>query len=100
MHIDGKWQFPGQLSGKRKHSCDDEVYNFVLDKAHTIKLQGGNRAVTLGHGLQGDVVGHPYFGDMVRVQNDLKQLSVDETGSYFVTHFKRDSETNMICGMH
>lgn len=100
VHIDGKWQFPGQLSGKTKHSCDDEVYNFVLDKAHTIKLQGGDRAVTLGHGLQGDVVGHPYFGDMVRVQNDLKQLSVDETGSYFVTYFKRDSETNMICGMH
>mmetsp|Transcript_64913 Transcript_64913/g.131853 ORF Transcript_64913/g.131853 Transcript_64913/m.131853 type:complete len:100 (-) Transcript_64913:68-367(-) len=48
------------------------VYNIVLDRGHVVTVDGVE-AVTLGHGLQDDIVRHPYFGTHA-VVDDLRAL--------------------------
>ena len=63
------WVFP--------HSCDksyitdcDYMYNFVLDKNHTIMI-GNTICATLGHGFtDNEVIKHDYYGTQ-KVINDL-----------------------------
>ena len=37
---------------------------------------------TVGHGLKGDVIGHPYFSDLVR--NDIENMSADCDGCVII----------------
>ena len=56
----GKWRFPGLLGQVAVRACP-HVLNLVLDRGHEL-LVDGVACVTLGHGLQGAVVGHAYWG--------------------------------------
>lgn len=70
----GRWAKPHQLLEKQQaRRCDstDVVYNFVLDSGHTIEV-GGVVCATLGHGLKGANVEHPYFGSAAVIE-DLKK---------------------------
>ena len=58
--IDGEWKFPADV-GDIEDVMIDAWYNLVLSDGVSIILNG-IEAVTLGHGLKGDVVEHPYFG--------------------------------------
>lgn len=48
------------------------VYNFVLEKGHTMEINGVY-CVTFGHGFKGEKVAHPYFGTE-RIVDDLKEF--------------------------
>ena len=56
----GRWRFP-LLLGRRIARRLPAVYNLVLSREH-VALVGGVACVTLGHGLEGPVVGHPFWG--------------------------------------
>jgi len=58
--LSGRWRFPLMLGQSVIRPCD-AVYNLLLDAGHVIDV-GGVAAVTLAHGLEGDVVGHPFWG--------------------------------------
>jgi len=57
----GCWRFPHML-GQRVVVSASHVYNFVLEPGHPTVLVGGVPCAALGHGLEGDVIGHPYWG--------------------------------------
>ena len=50
----------------------EAVYSLVLESGHTVMI-GNFECVTLGHGLDGAVVGHPYLGT-AKVVDDLKRF--------------------------
>ena len=57
----GRWRFP-LLLGRRVVRFDvPAVYNLVLSREH-VALVGGVPCATLGHGIEGNVIGHPFWG--------------------------------------
>jgi Mg-chelatase subunit ChlD len=92
------WKFPQDDESFQKSYIDDEyVYDFILDKDHTVELNG-IFAVTLNHGFEGDIIGHEYFGTN-RIQDDLMKHSDWDTGLITMhrINFIRDSRTNKLC---
>lgn len=71
VRVEGSWHFPCNLGAVAQEACD-AVYSFVLQGGHSM-LIGGWECVTLGHGLDEDVVRHPYLGTQ-RVIEDLRML--------------------------
>eukprot|EP00746_Dinoflagellata_sp_MGD_P138916 gnl/MRDRNA2_/MRDRNA2_72470_c0_seq1.p1 gnl/MRDRNA2_/MRDRNA2_72470_c0~~gnl/MRDRNA2_/MRDRNA2_72470_c0_seq1.p1 ORF type:complete len:1023 (-),score=174.32 gnl/MRDRNA2_/MRDRNA2_72470_c0_seq1:198-3188(-) len=89
VRINGEWMRPRDVPTTlvTTNSCGC-VYNFVLDHCHTL-LVDGIECVTWGHGISGDVVGHPYFGSS-RIISDLARLPGWEQGLLSVDGFFRD----------
>lgn len=93
------WKFPINLSCFHDLYIENEyVYDFILDKHHTVDLNG-LYAVTLNHGMSNtEVVSHEYFGTN-RVENDLMKHSNYQTG--YITldkwEFVRDIMTQRVC---
>merc|ERR1719240_2538543 len=89
VRINGEWMrsrdVPGGSVTSNSCSC---VYNFVLDHCHTL-LVDGIECVTWGHGITGDVVGHPYFGSS-RIIRDLARMPGWKQGLVCVDGFLRD----------
>jgi len=56
----GKWRFPHILGRRVARRCGS-VFNLVLASEH-VAIVGGVPCATLGHGLRGPVVGHPFWG--------------------------------------
>lgn len=77
---DNQWKFPINLDCFHSSYIEDEyVYDFILDKHHTVELNG-LYAVTLNHGIfDTRVVSHEYFGTN-RVENDLMKHPDYQTG--------------------
>ena len=98
VRVDGRWQFPCALACARRVPCD-AVYDFVLSEGHVMEIDGV-QCVTLGHGFQGAVIGHAYFGTD-RVVDDLRAMRGWEAGLvelHASTCNVRDPETRKICG--
>jgi len=55
-----RWRFPLMVGRRVLRRCP-AVYNLVLDREH-VALVDGVPCVTLGHGINGPVVGHPFWG--------------------------------------
>lgn len=68
---DGTWVFPAHVGARTAET--GRVYSFLLDRAHRYTV-GAWSAVALGHGLQGDVVAHPFFGSRAAVVASLSAL--------------------------
>jgi adenylate kinase family enzyme/Mg-chelatase subunit ChlD len=63
VRVNSEWLRPRDLPSAQLVSMSEEfVYNFVLDTPGSILLVNGIECVTLGHGLQRDVVRHPFYG--------------------------------------
>lgn len=83
---DAGWVFPCTVAGATVVPHDGAVYNFVLDgfdgpdglDGHEMTIEGVV-CVTLGHGLDGPVVAHPYYGTE-RVVEDLRRMRGWDTG--------------------
>lgn len=75
-----KWQLPADIvkDGGAKVIESDVVFNFVLDSSHVV-LVNGVQCVTLGHGLQGDIVSHDFYGTS-KVIDALRSVSGWEKG--------------------
>jgi hypothetical protein len=93
----GQWVFPCEVEGAETvaGSCD-AVYNFVLDRTHEVTV-GGRDLVTLGHGLTGPVVAHPYFGTR-EVIEDLEMSSGFSKGLVRLDGTVRDAD-GLVCGL-
>ena len=66
-----KWEFPINLEKPEIRNCH-AVYSFVLSNGH-IMIINGVKCATLGHGIRGPVIEHPFFGTQA-VINNLKKL--------------------------
>eukprot|EP00929_Paragymnodinium_shiwhaense_P011822 TRINITY_DN11812_c0_g2_i1.p1 TRINITY_DN11812_c0_g2~~TRINITY_DN11812_c0_g2_i1.p1 ORF type:complete len:1322 (-),score=164.88 TRINITY_DN11812_c0_g2_i1:362-4327(-) len=59
---DGQWMRPRDVHGVELKPCVEGcVYNVLLDSGHVL-LVDGVQCVTWGHGFEGDVLGHEFFG--------------------------------------
>jgi hypothetical protein len=81
VKINNVWKFPSDM-GETIKMNNQFVYNLVLESGHVININGV-KAVTLGHDLQGDVVGHEYFGSK-KVVEDMKKMSGWKQGLLFL----------------
>jgi hypothetical protein len=93
----GQWVFPCEVEGAETVAglCD-AVYNFVLDRTHEVTV-GGRGLVTLGHGLTGPVVAHPYFGTR-EVIEDLEMSSGFSKGLVRLVGTVRGAD-GLVCGL-
>ena len=66
-----RWTYPCSLSPPEVRACDG-VYTLVIKNRWPVIVQGFVYA-TLGHNIEGEVIGHPYFGTK-NVINDLKKF--------------------------
>jgi hypothetical protein len=65
------WEFPNAVQFACTHTDGHTmVYNLVLETGHTIEI-GDWTVCTLGHGFEGPVIGHRYFGTQAVIE-DLK----------------------------
>ena len=98
VRLGGKWAFPKDVAEARPVLCD-AYYTFVLDAGHTAFINGVE-CVTLGHGLDEDVVRHAYFGSQ-RVVADLAACAGWGSGMVVLTGpcFLRAAATGDICAI-
>ena len=92
----GGWAFPCMVPGATT-AASDAVYNFVLDKGHEVTIEG-TACVTLGHGLEGDVVSHAYFGTS-RVVDDLRGMRGWADGLVAIIGALRGTAGGLVCGL-
>ena len=113
MKDDDKWQFPADIVADHMienglslsdassffASMDSCVYNLVLEAGHVVTVDGV-RAVTLGHGMEGQVVAHPYWGTG-EVVEDLRAQPGFEHGLVDLGRVERrvDRGTGLVSGI-
>jgi len=93
---DIEWVFPNTLNETITFDCD-YMYNFVLDKEHTIII-GNTICATLGHGFtDNDVIKHDYYGTN-KVISDLKTFNGYDNGliTFGPNCIIRDNKNNVI----
>jgi uncharacterized protein YegL len=91
-----EWVFPADI-GMLQDVELDAYYNFVLDSGH-MAVVDGIAVCTLGHGLEGPVIGHPYFGTQ-KVIEDLKGCDGWDEGLIVLdpASVARDPQTGLVC---
>jgi len=78
IKINEKWCFPCDIAEASERNCS-AVYSFVLGGRHSIIIND-IECITLGHGVEDDIVAsHSYFGTDL-VLSDLKNMRGWETG--------------------
>lgn len=105
VHVnESGWRFPLDLAVPQRDARCANVYNFVLRGETHAMVVNGVECITLGHGLEGDVVGHAYFGTQ-RVVDDLRKMRGFAQGLVELYpaacggHSQvRDEKTGMVCG--
>lgn len=98
VKIDNSWKFPIDIVGAKNIECD-KVYNFVLNTRKSIVV---NNIIccTLGHNIQGPVIGHNFFG----TNNVIHNLKTKFRSGYDnglvdnITHIIRSPNNNNIIG--
>lgn len=101
---DSSWHFPLNLAVPHRDTRCDFVYNFVLSGENHAMVVNGLECITLGHGLEGDVVAHPYFGTQC-VVDDLRKMRGFAQGCVELfpascggKTMVRDEKSGMVCG--
>lgn len=89
VRISGKWMLPGEMRQDQVPNPSGFVYNFVLDRSHIVVVDGVE-CVTWGHGIEDEVVKHPYYGTD-EVISDLARLPGWDQGFVTVNGCVRDS---------
>jgi len=96
VKLDKEFVFPKNLFQEKTFNCD-EMFDFVLESGHLIKIND-IECVTLGHKFtDNDVVKHEFFGSD-KIINSLKKLDGWENGYITILDDKicRDLQTNRI----
>jgi len=93
---DEKWVFPHTLGATVIQECE-AVYSFIVQNRCPMIVDGRVFA-TWGHGLQGPVIGHEYFGTD-RVIDDMKRFTTYDLGIVNLTQdmIKREPTSSLIC---
>lgn len=92
------WKFPADMEGIYNSKECEYVYDVVLKNRSSTIMVNNIMVATLGHGLQGDVIGHEYFGD--KIIDDLKNLNGYYDGLVTTNGFKRNNITGLIDGLY
>ena len=94
----GKWQFPIDVFKPKKVSIG-AYYNFVLEKGHTLVVNGIH-CVTLGHEFVGEVIEHDYLGTE-KVLRDLERAEGWKEGEIGLRRqaWRRDPQSRRINGL-
>ena len=97
------WVFPNDLGEAYGYPCE-AVYSFLLDEGfHDIIIES-IPCITLAHGIDDPVAGHPFFGTnkVVEALSGLQGWSegLVELNQNAGPSVCRDTETNMVCGFH
>jgi len=101
---DNAWVFPIDLVdrvGNIKNTVSncEYVYNFVLNKDHSMIINNVV-CVTLGHGFTDNgVITHSYYGTQA-VINDLKKLNGWNEGLVTITNTSRNPTNGMVSGIY
>lgn len=92
------WRFPVDVK-EPEHIFVDRYYNFVLEQGHSM-LINEVYCITLGHEMEGPVIGHEYLGTK-KVIDDLKKLEGWNDGKVILNRamVKRDPRTSLIVGI-
>ena len=100
---DEEWQFTCSHQSQEE-AVDQLVYNFVLTDQQVrqpgidaVTDAGTVLVATLGHGLTGDVIGHPFYGTN-KVIEDLQDCSYNRVANLTSEWFIRD-ETGKVCAI-
>lgn len=98
VYINNRWRYAQEISPPFERT-ESKVYNLILDQGHVINVSGNN-SCTLGHGLKGTVIEHPYFGNKTAIINDLKSLPGFDVGRPVFTNHKYLEKDGVICGWY
>ena len=71
IRYNGMWVFPANVGIVKYMDCE-AIYSFVLETDH-IMIIDNTECACLGHHIDGDVIGHEYFGTD-KIIEDLKKL--------------------------
>lgn len=102
-----RWRFPADLvtstgetgtAGATSREMVHYTYNMVLESGHIVQI-GDYEVCTLGHFIEGEVIGHEYFGTH-RVLEDLQAQPGWDRGYITITpkQWVRD-ENGLVCGL-
>ena len=75
VRINNEWIFPNNCL-KNLDIFVDKIYNLILQNDHIIYLNG-IEVVTLGHGFEGEVIQHDFFGNMKEINKHYVSKSKD-----------------------
>lgn len=91
------WKFPNQLLNSQLIKCQ-YVYNLILKDRKSIYVENVV-CCTFGHGIEGDVIGHPFFGTEA-VVNNLKNNFTNEYENGSIRSINKVIRDNnmMVCG--
>lgn len=98
MKSEEGWVFPADI-GMLQDVPLDAYYNFVLESGHTAIIDGIT-VCTLGHGFEGPVISHPYFGTQAVIE-DLKKCDGWENGFVVLdpSTVVRDPQTGLVSSL-
>lgn len=106
IKINNQWCFPKDLSYAKfsKLPCY-EIFSFILEKDNNENTRGNgsgmiigyHECATLGHGITGNIIEHPFFGTELVIDN-LKQSNIYELGIVILQEnsLLRDLETKLV----
>jgi len=95
MQDSGEWKFPKDIVEPEQVSCD-HVYSFLLDKVHTISVNG-TRCICLGHDEKEEILAHDFFGSQ-KVVEAMKKMDGFSSGVVISNGVKRDAKTGRVNG--
>eukprot|EP00811_Abedinium_folium_P002326 NODE_12131_length_1244_cov_3.585497.p1 GENE.NODE_12131_length_1244_cov_3.585497~~NODE_12131_length_1244_cov_3.585497.p1 ORF type:complete len:217 (-),score=62.77 NODE_12131_length_1244_cov_3.585497:237-887(-) len=87
-------EIEGALQAPSTVQCAGFVYNFVLDRSHVL-LVNGLECVTWGHGIEGELISHAYYGSN-RIVEDLAAMPGWEAGVVTVGGRLRDASGRVV----
>ena len=96
IKINNEWVFPCSIAPIKKYESD-YVINIELVNRETIIVVNGINCCTLGHGIEGSVIGHPFYGTNACIE-PLKNLEGYQNGRVKVSGVRRNPNTNLVCG--
>jgi hypothetical protein len=96
MNDEGEWYFPSSVSSPEVQDCE-AVYSFIVPDRRPM-IVDGQVFSTWGHGLQGPVIGHDYFGSE-KVIEDMKRFTTYDLGyvNLVPEMIQRGPTNNLIC---
>ncbi|CAF3172744.1 unnamed protein product [Rotaria sp. Silwood2] len=101
IRVNQQWIMPCSLVSSPNEILCEAVYNFALDRGHTV-LVNDVECVTLGHGFQEDVVRHAYYGSE-RVIKDLEKLNMQQNNGGIIEisekMLQRKNKTGLVKGL-
>lgn len=97
VRVGGVWRAARDVAGARPVATTPHVYNFVLERAHVV-LVDGVEAATWAHGLEDAGVAHAFYGTRA-VLDALRRLDGWRDGRVRVRGALRDKRTDEVVGL-